>query len=259
VSFLVRTGKHEVCTITEGNVPKCACKPGFVEHPEHGCVDSSPPVLRLKHDPNGDRTLRLRQGDLYKEYAVEVQDENAEEYLRSLKIAYSRPLPQGCLTKIGEFHVNYTVATPWTSPPYVRVTRRVVIEDIDECDPAVARRLERTCPQLLPKCDVAAGSACVNTVGSYTCKCPKYTVGDGYLRGLAFGASDEAPEGYDGGTGCRDTSKPVIQLSGPNPKLFRVCGCGGISGVMGKKRRPDTDLQDRQQRRYGDDIKVKRK
>ena len=84
-------------------------------HKEYGCVDESPPLMSLNNDPNGDQILRLRQGDVYKEYAVNIQDENAEEYLRSLNIAYSRPVTQGCLTKVGEFHVNYTIATPWTS------------------------------------------------------------------------------------------------------------------------------------------------
>lgn len=231
------------------------CKPGFVHHEKYGCVDSSPPILRLNHDPNGDRTLRLKQGDQYKEYAVDIQDENAEEYLRSLKIAYSQPLPHGCLTRIGEFHVNYTIATPWTDPPYVRITRDVVIEDIDECKAGTARRLERSCPQLLPKCDTEAGATCVNTIGSYTCKCPKFTVGDGFLSGLSFDAM-ETPVGFQEGTGCHDTSKPVIKLAGPNPKVFRVCECGGIKGVMGKKK-SDADLQDRQQRLYGNDIKVR--
>jgi len=245
-----------VCIVGEGNVPKCACKPGFVYHDTYGCVDTSPPELRLKHDLNGDGTLRLRQGDVYKEYAVEVQDENAEEYLRSLKIAYSQPLPHGCLTKIGEFHVNYTVATPWTSPPYHRITRRVVIEDIDECHADIAR-LEETCPQLVPKCDTDAGATCVNTIGSYTCKCPKYTAGDGFRHGVSFDIGP--PEGFQGGTGCRDTSKPNIQLTGPNPKIFRVCECGGISGIMGgKKKSADADLRERQQRHYGGDIKVRK-
>jgi len=236
-----------------GNVPQCACKPGHVMHAKYGCVDESPPLLRLKNDPNGDQILRLKQGDVYKEYAVDIQDENAEEYLRSLKIAYSQPLPHGCLAKIGEFHVNYTVATPWTSPPYVRVTRRVIIEDIDECSMDVAR-YEKTCPELVPHCDTEAGATCVNTIGGYTCSCPKFTSGDGFQSNMSIKAND-APEGYQGGTGCHDTSKPVINLVGPNPKVFRICECGGLSGVMGKPGKKD-DLKGAQQRYYNDDIKV---
>ena len=122
-----------MCTVTGENVPICACKPGFVEVDKFGCVDESPPILKLRHDPNLNGITRLKQGDIYKEQAVDVMDENAEDYLRSLKIAYSRPLPPGCLAEIGSFQVNYTVAMPWANPPYVRVTRDVIIEDIDEC------------------------------------------------------------------------------------------------------------------------------
>jgi hypothetical protein len=224
-------------------------------HEVYGCVDESPPLLRLKNDPDQDQILRLKQGDDYKEYAVDIQDENAEEYLRSLKIAYSQPLPQGCLTKIGEFHVNYTVATPWTSPPYVQVTRRVIIEDIDECSINV-QKFQETCPQLIPQCDVQSGATCVNTVGSYTCSCPKYTSGDGFLSGIEF-AAGAGPKGFHGGTSCRDTSKPVITLNGPNPKIFRVAECGGISGMIGGKQNNYADLKSQQQRSYAQDIKVR--
>lgn len=247
-------GKHQICTVVAGNQPTCACKPGYVLHEKYGCVDESPPVLRLKNDPNGDQILRLKQGDVYKEHAVEIQDENAEEYLRSLKIAYSQPLPSGCLTKIGEFHVNYTVATPWTAPPYVRITRRVIIEDIDECS-LDAIYYAKTCPDLVPRCDTDSGATCVNTIGSYTCKCPKYTSGDGFKKGLSFGPLN-TPDGFQRGTGCRDTGAPVIKLLGPNPKVFRVCECGGISGIMGKKGQKDAEMKSDQQSHYGNDIKV---
>lgn len=220
-------------------------------HEKYGCVDESPPVLRLKQDPQNDKTLRLRQGDVYQEYAVEIQDENAEEYLRSLKIAYSRPLPHGCFLHIGEFHVNYTVATPWTTPPYVRVTRRVVIEDIDECQLDV-KQYQQTCPALIPQCHPDA--TCVNTVGSYTCKCPRYTSGDGFKSGLQFNAVD-APEGFQGGTGCRDTHKPVISLQGPNPKVFSVAQCGGLSGLMWDGKDNEA-LRRSQQGLYNQDVKV---
>jgi hypothetical protein len=224
-----------VCTVTGENVPICACKPGFVEVDKFGCVDESPPILKLRHDPNLNGITRLKQGDIYKEQAVDVMDENAEDYLRSLKIAYSRPLPPGCLAEIGSFQVNYTVAMPWANPPYVRVTRDVIIEDIDECKLDVSR-YETQCPQLIPQCDTEAGAVCKNTNGSYTCKCPKYTSGDGFKFISTIQNKDGnfigGPVGYNGGVGCRDTSKPIIKLVGPNPKVFRTCKVGGLSGMM---------------------------
>ena len=223
-------------------------------HETYGCVGESPPLMKLKHDPHGDQTLRLKQGDVYKEYFVDIQDENAEEYLRSLKIAYSIPMPYGCLVDIGEFHVNYTVATPWTSPPYVRLTRRVIIEDINECLLDV-NKYKISCPELVPHCDVEAGAKCMNTIGSYTCQCPKHTEGDGFLPNLKT-----KPTGYEGGTGCRDVSLPVIHLNGPNPKVFPVCKCSGIKGFLGRSKDSnsnDSALQAGQQRHYGADIKVR--
>jgi hypothetical protein len=214
--------------------------------------------LRLKkNDEKGDHTMKLRQGDVYHEYAVEIQDENAEEYMRSLKITYSRPIPHGCFTQMGTFHVNYTIATPWTTPPFVQVTRNVVIDDIDECslDPA---KYESTCPSLVPRCDLAAGAKCVNTRGSYTCQCPQHTEGDGFLQGWSFGSSP-LPKGFQGGTSCRDTSKPVIQLQGPNPKVFSICACRGITGIIEDKANNSNypDLRQSQQGHYHQDIKVR--
>ena len=129
----------------------CACKPGYVNNQDgYGCVDESPPVLKLR--PVDGQVMKLKQGDFYKEHAVDIVDENAEEYLRSLRISYSKPLPPGCLFEMGEFHVNYTVATPWTSYQFVRVTRRVIVDDIDECKLDVQKYSE-SCPVLIPQCD----------------------------------------------------------------------------------------------------------
>ncbi|CAJ1962401.1 unnamed protein product [Cylindrotheca closterium] len=246
-------GKHEICTVSADNEPVCACKPGYVYNEQYGCVDESPPTLRLRHDPDRDQTLRLKQGDVYQEYMVDILDENAEDYLRSLKISYSRPLPTGCLTHVGEFHVNYTVAMPWATPPYVRTTRRVVIDDIDECSINVSR-YQHSCPSLVPQCDRAAGAKCINTIGSYACQCPPQSSGDGFLESANFGGLD-APDSYNGGTSCVDTSKPVIKLQGPNPKVFKICECGGLSGIMSKaKSADDAKLHGEQQGLYSHDI-----
>jgi hypothetical protein len=147
------------------------------------------------------------------------------------------------------------VATPWTSPPYVRITRRVIVEDIDECQ-LDARQYENTCPDLVPRCDTENGAVCVNTNGGYTCKCPRLTSGDGFQKGMSFGSLN-TPEGFQGGTGCRDTGKPVIELRGPNPKIFRVAECSGIRGEAGDKGDRDASLKAAQQAAYESDIKVR--
>jgi len=258
-------GKNEICTVGDDRIPFCACKHGHVKVKKFGCVDEQPPILKLRNDPKGDKINRLRQGDTYREYAVDVIDENAEDYLRSLKITYSRPLPPACLENIGSFHVNYTVATPWTSPPYVSVTRNVVIEDINECE-IDDEKYGSQCPKLIPSCDVGAGAVCQNTDGSYTCKCPRFTSGDGFkfmssIQRDKTGNYVDAPVGYKGGSGCRDTSKPIIEILGPNPKIFRTCQCGGLIGVMKKVKRKkghvghDGGLIAEQRNGYEDDIK----
>uniref|UniRef100_A0A7S1VQV2 EGF-like calcium-binding domain-containing protein n=1 Tax=Grammatophora oceanica TaxID=210454 RepID=A0A7S1VQV2_9STRA len=125
-----------------------------------------------------------------------------------------------------DFHVNYTVETPWTTPPYVRITRRVIVDDIDECSFDVAKYTEK-CPPLLPQCDTSAGAKCINTVGSYSCQCPKFTSGDGFMKDASF-ANIYTPKGYLGGTSCVDNHRPTIRLLGPQPKKFKVCKCGGL-------------------------------
>ena len=264
VGFPTCEGKNEVCTVNSNtNEPSCQCKPGFEKVPKFGCVDETPPILKLRHDPRGDKITLLKQGDTYKEHALDVIDENAEDYLRSLKIAYSRPLPPSCLAEIGSFQVNYTVALPWANPPYVRVTRNVIIEDINECTLDV-EKYETQCPQLIPQCDITAGAVCENTNGSYTCRCPEYTSGDGF-KFISSVKKDDGdghfiggPVGYNGGTGCKDTSKPVIHLRGPNPKIFRISKCGGLSGVIRATKNVNNERDEKmiadQRGGYGEDI-----
>lgn len=262
-------GKHEICTISKDNKPTCGCKQGYHFMEGFGCRDETPPVFRLRNDdPNDPGVTRLRQGDTYKEYAIDIIDENAEDYMRSLKITYSRPLPSGCLSQMGSFHVNYTVATPWTSPSFVRVTREVIIEDIDECT-LDRQKYGTICPQLIPRCDTSSGAVCKNTPGSYTCSCPEFTTGDGFqsILGIKTTSNDagkkiiNAPVGYQGGNGCTDTSKPIIEILGPNPKVFRTCKCGGITGIMKKSSSKSRntanqrDIVSNQRGEYETDIK----
>ena len=105
-------GKHQVCTISSDNTPTCACKSGYIQHDHYGCVDENPPLLQIRpypgHASNDNSITRLTQGDRYEEHGVDIIDDNAEDYLRSLKIDYSRPVPQGCLLEMGQFDVNYT-------------------------------------------------------------------------------------------------------------------------------------------------------
>ncbi|KAL3806826.1 hypothetical protein ACHAXA_003298 [Cyclostephanos tholiformis] len=238
-------GKREICAVDpKTSIPHCTCQDGYVRDPDYGCVDENPPLLRLRPDPvHGldpvTGITHLSQGDRYEEYGVDVIDDNAEEYLRSLKITYSRPLPQGCLLEMGAFTVNYTVATPWTVPNFARTTRTVVIDNIDECEGS-GGALGASCPELVAMCDYDAGASCRDEIGTYTCVCPVGTEGDGYrpiprLRpdgkgGYAGGTM--VPRGYAGGTGCRDTSEPVIEILGPNPKRFRVARASGIRGII---------------------------
>ena len=248
-------GKHEICTVSAStdDKPVCACRPGYVNHDQYGCVDVNPPTMNLRNDRHGDQILRLKQGDEYREHMVDIVDDNAEDYLRSLKVSYSQALPPGCLTEVSEFHVNYTVAMPWANPPYVRITRRVIIEDIDECEmlsnSKMLKKFQRTCPQLIPQCDIEAGAQCRNTVGSYSCQCPVRTNGDGFRPLAKFDNDDNAypiPSSFTGGTSCVDTSKPAITLQGPNPKIFRVPENTGLIGVMSPYSRSNHNEEEKE-------------
>jgi len=267
--------------------PRCTCQDGYVRDPDYGCVDENPPLLHIRPDPiHGldpeTGITHLSQGDRYEEHGVDVIDDNAEEYLRSLKIAYSRPLPQGCLLEMGNFTVDYTVATPWTTPEFVRATRTVVIDNVDECrtrDGTVGGgagagvAMGANCPELVAMCDYEAGATCRDEAGTYACVCPVGTKGDGYrpilrLRpdGRGGYAGVMVPLGYGGGTGCRDPSEPVIEIIGPNPKRFRVARTSGIRGIVRANVDGDGDVEasnariealiDEQRSAYEGDIRV---
>ncbi len=263
-----------MCAVDSSNAPHCTCQDGYVHDRDYGCVDESPPVLHLRPDPTHGTdpktgVTHLSQGDRYEEYGVDVIDDNAEEYYRSLKIAYSRPLPQGCLLELGEFHVNYTVATPWTSPNFVSATRTVVIDNVDECAVEENAGVGAACPELVAMCDREAGATCRDAIGTYACRCPEGTEGDGFrpiprLRSDGRGgfAGALVPRGYEGGTGCRDTSRPVIELKGPNPKRFRVARTSSVRGVVRTgERNEESDarveaLLAEQRQSYESDIRV---
>jgi hypothetical protein len=55
-----------------------------------------------------------------------------------------------------------------------------------------------------------------------------------------------------------DTSLPVIDLLGPNPKVFKVCKCGGLKGIMGgpNANAGGDQLCREQRKRYESSIRV---
>ena len=230
-------GKNQACVVNKKNEPTCGCKAGYVDTESHGCVDETPPTLSLRCDADKTGVMKLKQGDNYEECAVDIIDDNAEDLARSLKITYSKPLPAGCLRTMGQWHVNYTVATPWTEPPFQRVTRTVQIDDLDECR-ITPSQSSLYCKEALPHCDLSAGAVCKNTIGSYSCQCPTCTSGDGFLSisGVTPGGPF-SPSGYEGGSGCRDSCKPKIELLGPNPRVFRACKCAGLVGLTGDAKK----------------------
>jgi hypothetical protein len=221
----VNCGRHTVCNNgPDGHV--CKCEKGFKLQEGFGCVDETLPSLQLV----GDNPLHMTQCQEYEELGLKILDENSEDYARFLEVDYSMPLGV-CLATKGSFHVNYTIETPWTDPPFLRIQRMVFIDDVDEC----ALPDDAECEACRTRCHPIA--SCVNTDGSYTCKCPRCTTGDGFLPTLF--RQGEAPDGYKGGTGCVDSCPPIIELLGSPEKEFRVCKCttlGGGDPLGGLKR-----------------------
>ena len=123
---------------------------------------------------------------------------------RPAQVAYSEPLPPRCAARAGaRYNVTYSLETPWLAGAgrmAVSVDRAVVVADVDEC--AAPRAHE--CGELVDHCVAAA--ACVNTVGSYTCRCPPNHPGDGMWNG----------------TGCQDATPPRLTCVGVGcaPKRF---------------------------------------
>ena len=253
--------KHQECVVVK-NKPTCVCKKGYTKHhpPKGDCVPEHLPTLRLKccnpnlvedcATTNNNNPTVYYQGDYYQECGVDIINTNSdvEQDYRSLIIDYSNLHRAGtttqCFTQVGNYSVTYKyqLATPddhtTSNNDIISITRTVQVQDVDECAAVGKTDILPNirvggggCPAVfVAHCDFSAGATCVNTIGSYTCKCPAYTVGDGFQKITDYDIADNGstgsffkpPTGYQGGTGCVDTTKPIIQLLGPNPKLFRI-------------------------------------
>lgn len=219
--------RRETCVPDRRGRASCVCRPGFVHHPDYGCVDSTPPRLELR---GVDRDHRMLLGDVYKEHGVDIVDDNAEDYARSLRIRYHEAISPGkCLARPGTFPVEYAVATPWTDPPFVQTTRTVVVVPRRLCG-LLSKDANHSCPELVPDCRPEA--RCVDSEdGGWTCECPEGLAGDGRSEG----------------DGCRDEEPPTISFSGDDPLILRVSNARGVL-----PSEEDDDAEDRAARHEAD-------
>lgn len=166
----------------------------------------------------GSRTYKLQQGDDYKEQGAEIDDPGITKSLtRRIRVTYPSGHLGRCVSDIGTFTVNYRL-DDWIAdetlalgeneslPTWDSQNRTVIVSDVDECS------YRGPCEQFVAKCVRAAN--CVNTIGSYDCKCHGGYHGDGRT---------------DGG-GCIDVRPPVIKCDGAGcyPKEFRAADIRGL-------------------------------
>jgi len=172
------------------------------------CLDTSLPELYL-NPPN---PYILRQGDTYQEYGITVVDKNNEDFPRQIDFEYSKPFGE-YMTEIGREQVTYTLKTPWLPEPEFTIIRDVIVIDVDECT------YTGPIDQFRHKCvpDIAN---CINTEGSYSCRCKPGYIGDGYING----------------SGCLDSVPPVITCVGQGcePLRFQVCDSKGLLSSTGR-------------------------
>lgn len=205
----------------------CEPEPGYLKYPydEPGskqnksslrldsgsCISETPPRMTMR----GDRVIKLKQGDDYKERGAEINDPGITKALtRRIRVSYPDEPLGACLSNVGTFTVNYQLED-WSSllyeedqqlPVWDSQNRTVLVSDVDEC------AYSGHCPQFVARCVPAA--ECVNTIGSYTCECLGGYDGDGRTDGR----------------GCADTRPPVIECDGAgcSTKVFRAADIRGL-------------------------------
>ena len=164
---------------------------------DHECVDATPPKIALE----GDNPVRLKQGSRYEDMGIDVTDNNNESFSRTVKVAYSEPIPHCLDVAIGPnheqatFNITYKLMTPWLAKKEYDTFRQVIVSDIDECalSEAETERLEKECPKFVSRCDIHNGAKCTNTIGSYECSCPAGYAGDGMVAPYGHGCLDKTP------------------------------------------------------------------
>lgn len=198
-----------------GSSPDGQMKEGSLRLDSGECIHASIPTLSLV----GDNPYRIRQGDDYVELGAEIVDNNLEKTRERRMIVSFVDKPLGhCVSEIGEYRVKYELDIDWLNPDnngnstkevpssIKAVTRTVVVEDVDECTYTGKH------PRFYHRC--ANASVCVNTIGSYECKCP-----DGYEG-----------DGLKDAVGCVDVRPPTLACAGAgcHPKLFRAADIHGL-------------------------------
>mmetsp|Transcript_14331 Transcript_14331/g.21228 ORF Transcript_14331/g.21228 Transcript_14331/m.21228 type:complete len:704 (+) Transcript_14331:66-2177(+) len=158
----------------------------------------------------GPSTVYYKQGDTYKENGVKIIGHDDTSGEGKLRVENSADF--GAYFKnVGTFYVSYTWEAPLdgrgerTELP-LKARREVIVSDVDECT------YKGPVDFLKHKCSPDA--ICMNTVGSYECKCPKGYEGDGLLYG----------------SGCTDVTPPTIKCRGKacNVQLLRASNCVGL-------------------------------
>jgi hypothetical protein len=172
------------------------------------CLSGSVPKIYL----NGPNPLRLKQGDIYEELGVNVEDENESDDERTVKIQYSHPFGP-YFKSTGDYYVIYSIETPWLhlNNSNIIERREVIVSDVDECT------YTGSVESFIHQC--VSEATCMNLDGSYECKCPPGYSGDGLKNG----------------SGCADNLPPQLSCIGEacRPMKYSACNCIGLVAADG--------------------------